>query len=67
MPEASFGPAEPDGAARPPAFLFLRGAASARLAAVSPFDRYRPRPAAEDLRIPEQVRRSWALDDLDQL
>ena len=65
MPEASFGPPEPDGAARLPAFL--RGAASARLAAVSPFDCYRPRPAAEDLRIPEQVRRSWALDDLDQL
>ena len=65
MPEASFGPPEPDGAAPSPAFL--RGAAFARLAAVSPFDRYRPRPAAEDLRIPEQVRRSWALDDLDQL
>jgi hypothetical protein len=64
MPEASFGPPEPDGAARLPAFL--RGSASARLAAVSPFDCYRPRPAAEDLRIPQQVRRSWALDDLDQ-
>ncbi len=65
MPEASFGPSEPDGAAQSPAFP--RGAASARLAAVSPFDRYRPRPAAEDLRIPQQLRRSWALDDLDQI
>jgi hypothetical protein len=64
MPEASFGPPEPDGAAR--LLAFLRGSASARLAAVSPFDCYRPRPAAEDLRIPQQVRRSWALDDLDQ-
>jgi hypothetical protein len=65
MPEASFGPPEPDRTAQSPAFL--RGAAAAGPAAVSPFDRYRPRPAAEDLRIPQQVRRSWALDDLDQL
>jgi acyl-CoA synthetase (AMP-forming)/AMP-acid ligase II len=27
-------------------------------------DQFRPRPAIEDLRVPPQVRRSWALEDL---
>jgi acyl-coenzyme A synthetase/AMP-(fatty) acid ligase len=27
-------------------------------------DLFRPRPAIEDLRVPQQVRRSWALEDL---
>ncbi|MGH3209365.1 MAG: hypothetical protein ACRDNO_16545 [Trebonia sp.] len=45
--------------------VVLNGTAAARLAAVSPLDSFRPRPAAEDLRIPEQVRRSWAPDGLD--
>lgn len=31
---------------------------------VDPIDFFRPRPATEDLRIPRQVRRSWALGDL---
>lgn len=31
---------------------------------VDPIDLIRPRPAIEDLRIPRQVRRSWALEDL---
>lgn len=35
-----------------------------RLPMVDPADLFRPRPAAEDLRIPRQVRRSWALEDL---
>jgi acyl-CoA synthetase (AMP-forming)/AMP-acid ligase II len=34
------------------------------LALVDPVDLLRPRPAAEDLRIPHQVRRSGAPDDL---
>jgi hypothetical protein len=45
----------------------LHGTASARMTAVSPRDLFRPRAATEDLRIPEQMRRSWALDDLDYL
>ncbi len=32
-----------------------------------PHDPSRPVPGAEDLRIPQQVRRSWALEDLDYL
>jgi fatty-acyl-CoA synthase len=31
---------------------------------VDPIDFFRPRLATEDLRIPRQVRRSWALEDL---
>jgi long-chain acyl-CoA synthetase len=34
------------------------------LPAVDPIDFFRPRLATEDLRIPRQVRRSWALEDL---
>jgi acyl-CoA synthetase (AMP-forming)/AMP-acid ligase II len=34
------------------------------LPAVDPIDIFRPRLATEDLRIPRQVRRSWALEDL---
>jgi hypothetical protein len=45
----------------------LHGTAAARMTAVSPLDLFRPRAATEDLRIPEQLRRSWALDDLDHL
>ena len=44
----------------------LRGTATARLAGVDPRDRFRPRPATEDLRIPRQLPRSWAPDDLDE-
>jgi fatty-acyl-CoA synthase len=33
-------------------------------AGVDLLDRFRPRAAIEDLRVPQQVRRSWALDDL---
>jgi AMP-binding enzyme C-terminal domain len=44
----------------------LRGTASRRLAAVEPGDQLRPRPATEDLRIPRQLGRSWAPDDLDE-
>ncbi len=32
-----------------------------------PLDPSRPQPSNEDLRIPQQVRRSWALEDLDYL
>jgi hypothetical protein len=66
MPEAPFGHPGDDGppkAAQSPVVIY--GTASARLPAVSPLDSFRPRPATEDLRIPEQVRRSWALDELD--
>jgi acyl-CoA synthetase (AMP-forming)/AMP-acid ligase II len=42
----------------------LRGTATARLAAVRPVDLFRPRAAIEDLRVPPQLRRSWAPDDL---
>ena len=35
-----------------------------QLPLVDPIDLVRPRPAIEDLRIPRQVRRSWALEDL---
>ena len=34
------------------------------LPVVDPIDFFRPRLATEDLRIPRQVRRSWALEDL---
>ena len=54
----------PGWAATSPAIL--RGTGNARLAAVDPRDRFLPRPAAEDLRIPRQLRRSWAPDDLDE-
>jgi fatty-acyl-CoA synthase len=37
---------------------------AAKLALVDPVDLFRPRPAIEDLRIPQQIRRSWALEDL---
>ena len=66
MPEAPFGHSGddvPPKADQSP--VVLDGTAIARLAAVSPLDSFRPRPAAEDLRIPDQVRRSLALDDLD--
>jgi hypothetical protein len=66
MPEAPFGPPGDDGspkAAQPPVDIY--GTAIARLPAVSPLDSFRPRPATEDLRIPEQVRRTWALDELE--
>jgi hypothetical protein len=66
MPEAPFGHPADDGApkaAQPP--VVIDGTAIARLPAVSPLDSFRPRPATEDLRIPEQVRRSWALDELE--
>jgi hypothetical protein len=66
MPKAPFGDPGDDGtpkAAQPP--VVIDGAAIARLPAVSPLDMFRPRSATEDLRIPEQVRPSWALDDLD--
>ncbi|HEY1819089.1 MAG TPA: hypothetical protein VGG83_04110 [Trebonia sp.] len=60
-----FTPALPrtrDGAVR-------RAVLSAQLAAESWLDRatwpaFRPRPAIEDLRVPRQLRRPWALDDL---
>jgi hypothetical protein len=32
---------------------------------MNPLDPFRPRPAIEDLRVPQQLRRSWAPDDLD--
>jgi len=35
-----------------------------QLPMVDPIDLVRPRPATEDLRIPRQTRRSWALEDL---
>ena len=66
MPDAPFdhpGPDQPPEAAESP--VVLNGTATARVAAVSPLDSFRPRPATEDLRIPGQVRRSWAPDDLD--
>jgi AMP-binding enzyme C-terminal domain len=44
----------------------LRGTATARLTGVDPRDLFLPRPATEDLRIPRQLRRSWAPDDLDE-
>jgi long-chain acyl-CoA synthetase len=44
----------------------LRGTATARLAEVDPRDRFLPRPATEDLRIPRQLSQSWAPDDLDE-
>ena len=44
-----------------------RPAITAQLALVAPLDQYRPGLAGEDLGIPEQVRRSWAPDDLDNL
>lgn len=58
-------PRTPDGKVR-------RAAVTARLTVmpapqlplVDPIDLCRPRPATEDLRIPRQVRRSWALEDL---
>lgn len=56
----------------PEAHLIIRGelrltttGTGDRLAAVHPLDLFRPRPAIEDLRVPQQVRRSWALEDLD--
>ena len=58
---------EVDGSSSAQAEGVLRGTVVARMAAVSPLDLYRPRAATEDLRIPEQMRRSWALDDLDHL
>jgi hypothetical protein len=54
-----------DGPPKPVPPVVLNGTAAARLAAVSPLDSFRPRPATEDLAIPEQVRRSRALDDAD--
>jgi hypothetical protein len=66
MPEAPFGHAGDEGspkAAKPA--VVIDGTAIARLPTVSPLDAFRPRPATEDLRIPEQLRPSWALDDLD--
>jgi hypothetical protein len=53
------------GSSRPTAGL--RGTAAARLASVHPLDPFRPRAATEDLRIPWQLRRSWAPDDLGHL
>lgn len=58
-------PRTPDGKVR-------RAAVTARLAVMpaprlplaDPINLCRPRPATEDLRIPRQVRRSWALEDL---
>lgn len=44
----------------------LRGTATARLAGVNHRDLFLPRPATEDLRIPRQLPRSWAPDDLDE-
>jgi hypothetical protein len=44
----------------------LRGTGIARLSAVDPRDRFLPRTATEDLRIPRQLRRSWAPDDSDE-
>ena len=57
---------------RTPGGKVRRAAVTARLAALSgprfplvdAIDLFRPRPAVEDLRIPRQVRRSWALEDL---
>jgi AMP-binding enzyme len=43
-----------------------RGPGAARLSAVDPRDLFMPRAAPEDLRIPRQLRRSWAPDDLDE-
>ena len=44
----------------------LPGTATPRPAAVNPpMTPFRPRPAIEDLRISQQLRRSWAPDDLD--
>jgi hypothetical protein len=55
----------PTWTAGPPAIL--RGTATAGLTAVDPADLFLPRPAIEDLRIPRQLRRPWAPDDLDSL
>ena len=66
MPDAPFdhpGHDQPPEAAQSP--VVLNGTATARVAAVSPLDSFRPRPATEDIAIPEQVRRSRALDDAD--
>jgi hypothetical protein len=65
VPEAPFDPPVHDGPPKPVPPVVLNGTAAARLAAVSPLDSFRPRPATEDLAIPEQVRRSRALDDAD--
>jgi hypothetical protein len=45
----------------------LPGTVTTGLAAVDPADLFLPRPAIEDLRIPRQLRRPWAPDDLDSL
>jgi hypothetical protein len=65
MPEAPFDPPVHDGAPKSAPPVVLHGTAAARLAAVSPLDSFRPRPATEDLAIPEQVRRSCAVEDVD--
>lgn len=65
MPEAPFDHPGHDGPPESAPPVVLNGTAAARLAAVSPLDSFRPRPATEDLAIPEQVRRSCALDDVD--
>jgi hypothetical protein len=65
MPEAPFDPPGHDGPPKAAPPVVLHGTAAARLAAVSPLDSFRPRPATEDLAIPEQARRSSALDDVD--
>lgn len=57
----------PDGPWTAAAPATLHGTACARLAAVHPADLFLPRPAVEDLRIPRQLRRPWAPDDLDSL
>ena len=65
MPEAPFGPPVHDGPPKSAPPVVLRGTAAARLAAVSPLDSFRPRPATEDTAIPAQVRRSCPVDDVD--
>jgi hypothetical protein len=65
MPEAPLDPPAHDGAPKSAPPVVLHGTAAARLAAVSPLDSFRPRPATEDLAIPEQVRRSCAIEGVD--
>jgi hypothetical protein len=65
MPEAPFDHPGHDGPPKSAPPVVLYGTAAARLAAVSPLDSFRPRPATEDLAIPEQMRRYCALDDAD--
>lgn len=58
-------PRTPDGEVRRAAVTVrLTVRPTPRLPMVDPIDLFRPRPATEDLRIPRQVRRSWALEDL---